>query len=291
LRLADWEQNYAPFQQGKTPKPHSKKPVSTKLRTIDNPTDDLKRVQKRILRRLLDPVKLPDYFYGGVRKRSVGSHATAHLGATTIIKMDIESYYPNTTARHIYKVWNTVLGCSPEIAGLLTKLTTCNFYLPQGAPTSPALANLHLSSFYDPIVNNCVSLGIKTTVWVDDLTFSGARAREIIEPVRQLFAANGYKLSRKKLEILGPRDAKDVTGPRLGLSSLRASEQNMSDLRAGIFNFRSGRFTTRGMAKDLQSLQGKVAYVRSICPGDAEDAAVALADILSRTPGFTLKSH
>jgi len=279
-RLADWEQNYVPFQQGKSQKPHSSKPVSPKLRHIDNPKDDLKRVQKKILRRLLEPVELPDYFFGAVPKRSVGCHAKRHLGATTIVKMDIESYYPNITARHVYKVWTAVLGCSPEIAALLTKLTTCNFYLPQGAPTSPALANLLLTSFYDPVVKICVDLGVTTTVWVDDLTFSGPRVREVIEPARQTFAANGLKISRQKLEILGPRDAKHVTGPRLGLEALRASSETLSDIRAGLFHLRCGRFTAKGKAKDVQSLQGKIAYVRSICPADAEVAEAELLNIV-----------
>jgi RNA-directed DNA polymerase len=275
-QLADWKQNYSPFQQAKKPKPHSKKPVPTKVRQIDNPQEALKRVQTKILKRLLVPVKLPDFLFGAVPKRSVHGHAARHLGAKTIVKMDIQSYYPNITTRHVYKVWRTVLGCSPPVASLLTKLTTCDFYLPQGAPTSPAIANLLLASFYGPVLNACQEMGIVVTVWVDDLTFSGERAREIIEPVRQTLAANGFKASQKKLHILGSKDAKHVTGPRLGAHSIRACKSAKAEVRAGIYNVRMSRFTTRGRSKDIQSLQGKISYLRSLCPTDAAQLQVQL---------------
>lgn len=268
-QLADWEQNYSPFKQAKEPKPHARVVVATKFRKIDNPQETLKRVQTKILKRLLIPVKLPDFLFGAVPKRSVHGHAERHLGAKTIVKMDIQSYYPNVTTRHVYKVWRTVLGCSPRVASILTKLTTCNFYLPQGAPTSPALANLLLASFYGPVLSACQQMNIVVTVWVDDLTFSGERAREIIEPVRQTLAANGFKASRKKLHILGPEDAKHVTGPRLGSNGIRACKSKISEVRAGINNVKVCRFTSRGRAKDIQSLQGKIAFIRSVCPADA----------------------
>lgn len=276
LRLADWKPNYAPFQLTKRPKPHSLAPVSPSSRRIDNPAEHLKRVQTKILRRLLIPVELPDFVFGAVPERSVVGHASRHLGATTVVKMDIQSFYPSITNRHVHKVWSDVLGCSPGIAYLLTRLTTCNFYLPQGAPTSPAIANLLLASFYGPVVKACLEKDVILTVWVDDLTFSGTRAREVIEAVRQALAANGFKPSRKKLFILGQRDAKHVTGPRLGRGKVRACRKMMGEVRAGIFNLQRGKYTSRGHDKDLESVQGKIAHIRFVCPADAQKLEVQL---------------
>ncbi len=274
LQLANWKENYAPFQQVKLPKPHAKNITTPRPRKIDNPQEALKRVQTRILKRLLIHVTLPDFLFGAVPKRSVHEHAQQHLGAKTVVKMDIQSYYPNITTRHVYKVWRVVLGCSAPVASLLTRLTTCDFYLPQGAPTSPAIANLLLASFYGPILKACAAKGVVVTVWVDDLTFSGDRAREIIEVARQTLADNGFKASRKKLKILGPRDLKHITGPRLGRDAIRACHAKVSEVRAGINNLRSGRFTTRGPAKDMQSLQGKIAFIRSVCATDAANLQI-----------------
>jgi len=289
LRLAEWEPHYAPFQLAKPRKPHTKKIEPAKLRDIDNPTTELKNVQTKILKRLLLPVKLPDFVFGAVPKRCVGMHAKVHLGATTVVKMDIKNYYPNVTNAHIYKVWADVLNCSPPVASLLTKLTTCNFHLPQGAPTSPALANLFLTSIYGPILLACIEKSVAVTVWVDDLTFSGNAAREMMGVVRATLAAHGLKDSRKKRKILGPGKTKVVTGVRLGAKELRACKLKVREVRAGIHNLKLGRLTSRGSAKDIQGLQGQIAYIRSICPADAAPLESGLADALHDTT--TAVSH
>ena len=272
----NWRDNYAPFQQAKKPKPHCQITKPIKLRDIDNPCKELKQIQTKILDRLLLPVALPHFLFGAVRKRSVRTHANEHLGAKTIVKMDIKSYYPNITNKHIYSVWKDVLLCSPRIAGLLTQLTTCDWHLPQGAPTSPALANLLLASIYGPVLDACAQKNIVVTAWVDDLIFSGDEARSIMELVRQTLADNGFKLSAKKSVILNPRAAKVVTGIRLGKNQLRACRLMLRDIRAGIHNLEIGRVTNRGRAKDFESLRGKIIYIKSIFPPDAAPLHEAL---------------
>lgn len=281
MQLANWRENYAPFNQVKPPKPHAKNVTAPKSRKIDNPKEALKRVQSKILKRLLVPIALPDFLFGAVPKRSVHGHAQRHLGAKTIVKMDIRSYYPNITTRHVYKVWRVVLGCSPPVASLLTRLTTCDFYLPQGAPTSPAIANLLLASFYGPVLKACTDKNVVVTVWVDDLTFSGDQAREVIEIVRQTLADNGFKASRKKLKILGPRAAKLITGPRLGRDSIRACKVKKAEVRAGIYNLQRGFLTKSGRAKDIQSLQGQITFIRTVCSADALKLQIQLEKALA----------
>lgn len=271
-----WPEHYAPFQQAKPSKPHTREPISTKLREIDNPDKELKRVQALILDRLLLPVPLPNFLYGAVRKKCVRAHAQAHLGATTIVKMDVKSYYPNVTNRHVFRIWKDVLLCSPRIARLLTQLTTYNWHLPQGAPTSPALANIFLASIYGPVLEACIEKQIIVTVWVDDLTFSGIAAREVMETVRKTLAEHGLKDSRKKRTILTPRDSKLITGVRLGRGRIRACKVKLRDIRAGIHNIGIGKFTNRGQAKDIESLKAKISYVNSICEQDAIPLSASL---------------
>ena len=230
----NWRAEYDPFQQTKEPKPFQREVKAGKIRDIDNPSEALKAVQKKILNRLLLPVKLPHFLFGAVRSRCVNKHAMEHIGRGTVVKMDIKSYYPNVTNRHVYFVWRHILLCSPAIAGLLTQLTTYGWHLPQGAPTSPALANLYLASIYGPVLEACSAQGIVATAWVDDLIFSGENARSVMEPVRQILAANGFKLSAKKRIILAGRAPKVITGIRLGAGRIRAPKDKLHDIRAAI---------------------------------------------------------
>jgi RNA-directed DNA polymerase len=265
----NWRAHYAPFEQAKKAKPHSNQAKPSKLRHIDNPCKELKAIQAKILGRLLLPVTLPDFLFGAVRNRCVRAHATAHLGAATVVKMDIKSYYPSVTTRHVFNVWKHVLKCSTPVAELLTQLTTCDWHLPQGAPTSPALANIFLSSIYGPVLQACKEKEVVVTVWVDDLTFSGKDARDVMEIVRKTLAVNGLKDSRAKRKILDAKTPKVVTGVRLGSNKIRACKFKLREIRAGIHNVKVGKTTPRGRSKDIESLQGKIVYVRSLCPADA----------------------
>lgn len=265
----DWHSQYSPFQQTKKAKPHASILKPLKTRNIDNPSTDLKLVQRKILRQLLLPAGLPYFLFGAVPKRGITDHALEHLGADTVVKLDIKDYYPSITSKHVYQVWSEVLNCSPPIASLLTKLTTFKWHLPQGAPTSPTLANLYLASICRPMLDECSKTEVKVTAWVDDLTFSGRDARSVIQIVRQTLAARGLKLSASKTEILGGRKAKLVTGIRLGSKQLRAPTNKLREIRAGIHNVKIGRFTDRGREADIVSLRGQIAHIKSICSTDA----------------------
>lgn len=277
-----WKEHYSPFQQTKKPKPHQRITKAAKLRDIDNPGKDLKRVQKRILDTLLKPLELPHFLFGAVPDRCIRKHAREHLGSKTIVIMDIKSYYPNVTCKHVYGVFRDVLLCSPRIASLLTQLTTYDWHLPQGAPTSPALANLFLASIYGPVLEACKEKKLIVTAWVDDLAFSGDDARSVMELVRQTLANNGFKLSSKKCVILNPRSSKLITGVRLGDTQLRAPKNKLREIRAGIHNLQIGRLTDRGRAADLQSLKGKLMHIRSVCPKDAVGLESKLKQITPR---------
>ena len=259
-------------------KPHARVVKPLKFRDIDNPSKTLKAVQDRILDRLLAPVTLPHFLFGAIRNRCIRSHAREHHGATTVVKMDISSYYPNITNRQIFHVWKNILLCSPRLARLLTKLTTYHGHLPQGAPTSPALANIFLASIYSPILQACESNKVIATAWVNDLIFSGDHARTVMNVVRATLAANGLHLSSKKTQILNARKAKVITGARLGKNGLRACKIKLREIRAGIHNLSCGQTTSLGREKDIQKLRGQIAFIKSLCSSDA----IRLADSLDR---------
>jgi RNA-directed DNA polymerase len=265
----NWRSEYAPFKMVKEPKPFQRVIEAGKIRDIDNPSKDLKHVQKLILTKLLHPVSLPYFLFGAVAKRSVKDHAAQHIGRKCIVKMDVKSYYPNVTSRHIYKVWREILGYSTDIAALLTRLTTYEWHLPQGAPTSPALANIFLASIYGPVLEACGELNIIPTAWVDDLIFSGDNARSVMNLTRQILADNGFKMSAKKRIILSGRDVKIVTGSRIGAGRLRAPKEKLADLRAAIHKIQMAKVERAVLGKYIESLKGRLRHIESICPQDA----------------------
>ena len=108
-----------------------------------------------------------------------------------------------------------------------------------------------------------------------------------MELVRHTLADNGFKLSSKKSVILNPRAAKVITGIRLGKNQLRACRLTLRDIRAGIHNLEIGRVTDRGRVKDIESLRGKIIYIKSIFPPDA----APLHEKLNRIAGESHKGN
>ena len=243
----------------------------TKCRQIDNPVKQLKDIQKRILKQVLAHVDLPSYMFGAVAGKTLVSHAEQHVKnqTSTLVRMDISSYYPNITCHQVYSVWNKVLGCPPPVAKLLTQLTTFDWHLPQGAPTSPALANIFLASIYAPVCLASNRAGLTITTWVDDLIFSGSAAREVMETVRATLAAHGFKISPEKREIFGPTAEKLVTGVRVGRSEARAPHKKMSELRAAIHRLARGSVDAAEIDRYRQNVSARIAHLASIHKGDA----------------------
>lgn len=267
---------YRPFQTAKKPHPYPgvRRKADTKLlklRDIDNPVKQLKDIQTRILRNILSRVELPAYMFGAVAGSTLTKHAEQHIPnqGTVVVTMDISSYYPNITCLHVYYVWHVVLGCPPRIARLLTELTTYDWHLPQGAPTSPTIANIFLASIYAPICLECEKAGLTITTWIDDLIFSGKEARSVMETVRETLAEHGFKMAPEKRKIQGPRDEQKMTGTRLGRHAVRVPHRKMDELRAAIHRLTMGTVPPVEMEKYMRNLSGRIAHIGTIHKGDA----------------------
>lgn len=260
---------YSPFQKISKARPFQKKLKPPKRRVIDNPSEELKAVQSRINGRLLRPLELPAYICGGIKGKSVLDNVRLHHGATVLIRIDIAHFFPSITNEHVYGVWRDLLGCSQRISRLLTKLTTFERHLPQGAPTSTLLANLVLYSCDRPIRHECERLGIRYSSWVDDLAFSSENPRPIVNLAIRTLRKAGFGISRQKLEILGPGKRKILNGVLLS-RLLSVPPNRFATIRSGIHKLRQGQVSASEVDHYVQSLRGSIAHVSTIIPVKAE---------------------
>jgi retron-type reverse transcriptase len=183
----------------------------TKKRQIDNPDRALKFVQKHIRKRLLMILELPDHVHGCVRYRSPLSNASVHRGQPNVASIDITDFYPSVTAHDIFLLWRR-LGFGPKLADVLTKLTTINGRLPQGAPTSDALANHRLGPLDVDLKAIADSMNLALSRYLDNIDLSGDSARDAIGLVVAAIRRHGFAVRHKKTFNAGPRTAHVVTG-------------------------------------------------------------------------------
>ena len=250
---------YSPFELEGRQKPFAVKPASTRKRQIDNPVDPLRSLQKQINKRLLRNLAWPDHIHGGVKGRSIYDNGARHIGASRLVTIDIKRYFSNINNRNVFAIWFEVLGHSPEVASTLTRLTTFRRRLPQGAATSPALANLFLFSIDEPLRIFCSSHGIQYSTWIDDLAFSGPESPKAIQFAAGVLANSRLGISHRKLKIMSCMQQQLLTGLMVN-ETVRVPGKYLKDIRSGIHKLRSGLVSDAEKPLYLKSLLGRIEF-------------------------------
>ena len=251
---------YSPFVYHRKERPFAQNAKPTKHRWIDNPVGPLKAVQSRIEERVLNRVILPEHLLGGVRGKTIKANAVLHLDAKCLVTIDIKSFFPSICPQQIRSVWRNTLNCSPEVAYLLTGLTTCRGRLPQGSPTSTMLANLVLSSFDQEIRTVCDLHEVSYSSWVDDLAFSGEDSKLVIGPVIAALKRAGFRVSHAKIKVMGPGKRKVLNNLVLG-RFVTVQKRYIGRIRAGVDHLRKGHVPEEDLAGYIEGLLGSIGYL------------------------------
>lgn len=245
------------------------KSTGKKIRWIDNPTGILKIVQSRIYGSLLRPLNFAEDIHGGVRKRSPATNATTHVGQPVVVSLDIGDFFPSVTNGHVFSVWRCSLRYSPRLSSLLTKLTTYEGHLPQGAPTSTALANLALDRADAKIRRLCVEKGLTFSRFVDDVSFGGAEARSIINDVVLILRQAGFRVPHRKMKIMPSSKPQLVTGIQIN-NRPNLPREKRKRIRAQIHLIKRKKVDPEQLGTIEKSVRGRIANLQSISPGTAK---------------------
>lgn len=205
-------------------------------RLIEAPKSDLKAIQQKILTEILDRCPPHAAAHGFVAGRSIVSNARPHAGQAVVVRFDLENFYPAVSFSRVVAIFRSI-GYSREAAIWLGRLTTSaapgdltlpegdagavlpylRAHLPQGAPTSPALANLSAFALDVRLAGLSRAFGAKYTRYADDLTFSGdekfcSSLRVFLPLVQQIVREERFRVHRRKRRILRPHQQQRVTG-------------------------------------------------------------------------------
>lgn len=233
-----------------------------KWRHIDNPQSELKALQRKIQRQLLAHFPFPESIVGGVRERSVLDHAKKHIQKLWVVTLDIKECFPSISNGDIFSVLRNYLGASTELANVLTRLTTFQHRLPQGAPTSPALANLALLPLCKKLFELAQRLELDFTMYVDDIAFSGDNAVFAIEPACRIIKEYGFRVSWQKTRVLSNEKPQEVGGLLVN-NRINTLRQSRRQIRKDIMSLAEiGAISER----DLHSIWGRIRYVKYIRP-------------------------
>ena len=265
-------------------------------RLIEIPAPYLMAVQRRLLHRLLDAVPVHEAAHGGVPGRSVCSHAQQHCGAPLVMRFDLQDFFGSVRAARVHALFHT-LGYSREVSRCLTALCTTSTpepvlarlresigmpwarvmplrdaHLPQGAPTSSAVANLCAFNLDLRLHALAEQWQAHYTRYVDDLVFSGAGLRQgsacFERLVTRIVAEEGFALNHRKTAVLPARRRQQVTGIVVNLA-----RDDFDRLRAELHRLVLGR-PLEGPAAlhadDPAHWRGQVQWAAQLNPAKAQ---------------------
>jgi RNA-directed DNA polymerase len=174
------------------------------VRLIEAPKPRLKDLQRQILRWILDKIPPHPAVHGFVKKRSIETFVAPHVGQRVVLRMDLRDFFATFGGVRIQNLFRT-LGYPEAVADLLGGICTnatprdvwngiaadlgpvcvgearrlyARPHLPQGAPTSPALANLSFYRLDCRLAALAKFAGATYTRYADDLAFSGGEGFE-----------------------------------------------------------------------------------------------------------------
>lgn len=241
------------------------------LRYLYEPSHELKEIQKRILKNILEEMKLPEYVIAYKKGCSLKDNAIQHVNKKMIVKLDIKNFFDNITFNKVYdSCFNETL--YPKSLGvLLTNLCCYNNKLPQGAPTSGYISNLVMRNFDLKIMNYCKENKISYTRYCDDMTFSGDfNVNELTSYAKKLLKENGFLLNKRKTRVINQSNRQLVTGivvnEKLSISRKykKKLRQEMYYIRKFGINSHIKKLKILNKKEYLNKLLGKINFVLQI---------------------------
>ena len=255
------------------------------LRLIEEPRPFLKRLHRRILMGILDQIPAHPAAMGFCKGRSAVQGAARHAGEALVISFDLADFFPAIDTARLYGVFRALGYPQPvarPLSGLVSAITPprvlktpglaaahhlATRHLPQGAPTSPALANAAAYRLDCRLAGLARSMDATYTRYADDLTFSGDPHIEgpLQSAIPQIVQEEGFALNLAKTRAMPAHRRQSVTGITVNRkTNLRRSD--FDRLKATIHHLKTKSDPRRNDIRFLTRLSGQIAWAEALNP-------------------------
>ena len=263
------------------------------VRVIESPKLRLKKVQRQILAYILNAIPTHEAAHGFVIGRSTKTFAAPHVGQEALVRLDVQDFFPSIRRSRIQTFFRTAgypESVADALGGICTAITPRGVvpgredrqlyampHLPQGAPTSPALANLCCYRLDCRLTGLATAFGANYTRYADDLAFSGGpdfarRATELPPYVGAILIEEGFSANFHKTRIMRPSVRQHLAGLVVN-QSVHVARRDYDQLKAILTNCRNfgPASQNRDVHPDFRAhLEGRIGYIESIQPGKGE---------------------
>jgi retron-type reverse transcriptase len=257
------------------------------------PKQRLKALQRRLNILLGAHLPVSPYAHGFRRGHSIRDNAAPHVGKRVVLKLDLHEFFPTI---HFARVRGLLiaLGYGFPVASVLAAVMTEAprqpvqigeqiYYppvgpraCPQGAPTSPSIANAVLVRMDRRLAGLARRFGFAYTRYADDLTFSGddiAAAHKIRLLAARIVEEEGFALNPAKTRVLRDGSRQSVTGVVVN-QVLGLSRQTRRYLRAAVHRCVREHLAGTADPAMLSRVDGQLAYLAMLNAEQARKLAL-----------------
>ncbi len=205
-------------------------------RLLEAPKGVLRHTHRVVLREILEHVPVHGSVHGFLKGRSALTHANRHVHRKVVLRVDLEDFFASVGPGRIYGIFRHC-GYPEPVAHLLTALVTNSVprsvwaaatppasaelrpafrrlglhlahpHLPQGAPTSPAVANLAAFGLDRRLAGLASAADLTYTRYADDLAFSSAtprtvpEMRRLVDVISDIVEDEGFRVNPWKTSV------------------------------------------------------------------------------------------
>lgn len=256
-------------------------------RLIEAPKPRLRQMQLKVLNEILARIPAHPAAHGFVRGRGVLSFAKPHQQAAVLLRFDLRDFFPGIRRARVEAVFRS-MGYSSSVSKCLANLCTSvcpaelakqagEIYqqrrLPQGAPTSPGLANYCAYRLDARLAGLAAAAGGFYSRYADDLALSGDQnfarhATWVRREVNAIVQDEGFRLNQQKTKTLGRGQRQLAAGIVLNAGT-HVPREDRKRLEAILTNCVRHGWAAQNREKHpdlLAHLHGRICWVESICP-------------------------
>jgi hypothetical protein len=269
------------------------------VRLIEAPKRKLKGIQAKILSEVLEAIPIHAGAHGFRRGHSIKTFAAPHVGQQLVLRMDLRDFFPSISCARVQAVFRTAGYPEPVanfLGGLCTNAAPRDLFaraapsldrlaliearqtyerphLPQGAPTSPALANICAYRVDCRLSGLAKATGAVYTRYADDLAFSGAESLErcverFADHAAAILLEEGFRVQHRKTRIMlrGVRQylAGLVVNQRLNVP--RADVDRLKATLTNCVRYGPKSQNREGHPEFRMHLSGRVGFIEMVNP-------------------------
>lgn len=202
-------------------------------RLISSPKPALAEAQKWVRANILQPQPVSPAAMAFRPGLSIVENAKRHTGSQVVVRMDLADFFPSISFERVRRFFES-LGYNPGVATVLSLLctdaprsrvtldgesswvVTSERGLPQGACTSPDIANLVARQLDERLLGLSRKAGWTYTRYADDLVFSSSdpdpNVASLLRVVSRIVNDEGFRINSEKSRVMRSPNRQIITG-------------------------------------------------------------------------------